>query len=829
MKIFPPIWLLLLTMACEQTRNSQVASTNCQFTSCPNSDTTPFDSRSPWPKFRGNMQQNGRSAWVPLITDAEPWSFASGKGVFSSPIIAADQTILFGSADHNFYALNADGSLRWKVPTGEIVDSSGLVDRHGKVYFGSGDGYLRAVELASGNLIWDFLAEDPVQTKAYIRWFEGNVAVGKDGTLYAPNDNFRLYALDADKGESTWTFPLNDQSWSSPAVDPDSGHLFFGSNYIAPFAVVGSFYKNIFALNPAGKILWRQGVQASVAASPLLSLHNFIVVGSFDGSVRAYRKNDGQEVWNFRTGDHLYSSPAELSNGWIIQASTDGRVYALDGTNGQLQWTFDAREPIRSSPAVDGADHIYFGGGDGALYVLEKNGQLRFRLQLIEADRNDLNASPALGREAVYIAGEDGVLWSVPYDYCLGSRGQADVRCSRHTNPQASIDLQAISAFGSYRQSADITIGPSEVLALRLTQDLKSLDEEAILDPASIQILGLDHLVTVQVGGDQKTLYVLPKDRWGLPGSTLAMTLKVVYKKGFQRKGLKREGGTVAGQLQKTWNVHIQSGDLLKGQAFALSRLAVPVPSIMPSYNQIGFDSLSYVVRIISGNDQQGLAYMLPAGVDKQGNISELAGKPFALNFERTEGSLRFWNNGGFEAQALNFTIPFEDFRIEADASEVARLFARTGCARIPTYGYFLRALGFCSSQDDQLSVFGAAAWRVLDRPFQDQNALQDAQLKKDWLGRPKLRLILDALAMDPQRPLSIILQNARQGTRMKTFIEYARLDGDGATAQLDLLLKDWPSGADSISGVDWTVHILQGPRKIGQWQIPGSRSSTSL
>ncbi len=35
------------------------------------------------------------------------------------------------------------------------------------------------------------------------------------------------------------------------------------------------------------------------------------------------------------------------------------------------------------------------------------------------ATRNQLNSSPALGTKGVYIGSQDGMVWFVPYDYCL--------------------------------------------------------------------------------------------------------------------------------------------------------------------------------------------------------------------------------------------------------------------------------------------------------------------------------------------------------------------------------------------------------------------------
>ena len=52
--------------------------------------------------------------------------------------------------------------------------------------------------------IWQFDA-DAAQHDSYNDWWEGNVGIGFDGTLYAGNTNFNYYAVDA-QGALDWVY-----------------------------------------------------------------------------------------------------------------------------------------------------------------------------------------------------------------------------------------------------------------------------------------------------------------------------------------------------------------------------------------------------------------------------------------------------------------------------------------------------------------------------------------------------------------------------------------------------------------------------------------------
>ncbi len=219
----------------------------------------PLDPASPWPKFRADARQSGRSAVRPARSDARPWTFATGKGVFSSPVIDGEGTAYIGSADHAFYAIRADGSLKWKFLTGEIIDSSALLDDRGRVYVPSGDAHLYALDRESGRELWRFRAHTPEQVEALhdievfnVDWWEGNVAMLADGTLLAGNDNYLYYRIDRDTGTDRGHLVSNELGWSLPAVNARTGRVFFGSMFVA--------LRNLFAFDAeSGEKIWSSG------------------------------------------------------------------------------------------------------------------------------------------------------------------------------------------------------------------------------------------------------------------------------------------------------------------------------------------------------------------------------------------------------------------------------------------------------------------------------------------------------------------------------------------------------------------------------------------
>lgn len=282
-------------------------------------------------------------------TTPDPWDL-----YLSSPAVV-DGTVYFGCGDNFVYALDAaDGSLRWKFKTGDVVHASPAV-ANGTVYIGSFDTYFYALDARTGAQRWKFkTGEDPVAHNQ--TGLEGSAAVA-DGAVYFGCRDSNFYALDAQTGGLRWK-RSNNQSWviASPAVA--NGLVYYVTSdthrFIALDAKTGS---DVYSLS--GNLY--------LFSSPAIA-GNRAYFGSFDGRLRAvdlekrafcdefatpsYRQNaakyltaDGElkpNVWTGETLDDIIvalytrvfalgsivSAPA-VADGTVFVTSVDGRLYAL--------------------------------------------------------------------------------------------------------------------------------------------------------------------------------------------------------------------------------------------------------------------------------------------------------------------------------------------------------------------------------------------------------------------------------------------------------------------------------------------------------------------
>ncbi len=697
----------------------------------------PLDSSSPWPKFRANELQNGRSRVIPKIdASAKPWTYQTQKGIFSSPVVDKDGTVYVGSADQKFYAIRKNGQIKWILNTGEIIDSSALLDNSGHVYFGSGDQHIYCADRETGKVLWKFKAHsvEEVQKefgiKTYnVAWFEGNISMLKDGTILAPNDNYLVYAVKREDGKRVNQFFGNEMIWSAPAVNTNTGRIFFGTTFMAQ--------KNIYCYDSAsGKQLWTTGGLGTVAATILLTNNNTngaLIVGGFDGFVRAIAQDSGKQLWKFGTRDHIYASAAQLSDGTIIQPSADGTVYALDPKSGKVKWAFDTLEPIRSSPAVDGNDTIYVGSGEGRLFCINPDGTLRWAYRCITDDRNDLNASPALGNEGVYVAGESGGIFYIPYDYPLSAAGKKDPLCTlgpKEDLPENGTFMIYTTRFGALEMKTPEVIDANEPLTFSLF--VRNADDTVLSaidrDSIKVNVTGSPKMM-VAVSANRRFISLVPQETWTAPaGGTITVNVKGTWTAKLSRFGMKFFGGSKGGDIDQSYTfkvaprstgrmpykIPVKSGD--PSASFEFARLAAPLPTMLPSWNQIGFDSLHYLAGAVEGKGNRALFWVIGGKLENGVTVIDPTLEvryPVMLDYDG--GLVTFSNYEGFKINFVgSWDMPFGLYRHASKADPVTgKILTRAAfngvalCDDIEFYGKGLKLMGMSEFDTGKMAIYG--------------------------------------------------------------------------------------------------------------------------
>jgi outer membrane protein assembly factor BamB len=264
------------------------------------------------------------------------WSVDLGLGrQTSSPTLGPDGTIYVVSGAGKLFALAPDGTVNWTVQTGPALKAAPAVGADGTVYVASMDGNLYAIAVPPGAgakegwVRWSFAFDEhrgstPLVTAAVpppgadAIGSGASPTLGPDGTIYVGANNSNFYAVTPD-GKLKWLYEAEREVagiWSSAALSPDGGTLYFGANK-----------GGIYALNAA----------------------------------------DGSPRWQFKIYGSVYTSPTLDSKGTLYTGSTIGRVFALDSATGELILDYDAGAPVWTAPALR---------PDGSLVVADTNGRV---------------------------------------------------------------------------------------------------------------------------------------------------------------------------------------------------------------------------------------------------------------------------------------------------------------------------------------------------------------------------------------------------------------------------------------------------------------------
>jgi outer membrane protein assembly factor BamB len=338
----------------------------------------------------GNISEWSKPLPIAVGKDIIKWRFEATSSIYSTPALDNDDNIYFGTEDGNLYSLNPDGSLRWQFQTRGPIYTSPTIGKNG-IYFGCSDSTLYCLDF-DGKELWEFRVGEEIYSTP---------AIDQRGVVYFGCDDGIFYAIN-DNGKLLWSYQTGDELPFSPAIGPD------GTIYVIS--------DSVYAFTPAGKkrYAFPPPEDGYYATSPIVDQQSIVYSGNTNGYLYAILPN-GRMKWRAAVleEDQIRS---ELSIGLgdtILLGCEDGFVYKK-GKFGSLIPVYESDDEVFAAPVMDEQGHIYFLSDDGYFYCLERNGKLRWKLEIAMDEKSVLTSSTAtIGKDGtIYVGTQDNYLYA---------------------------------------------------------------------------------------------------------------------------------------------------------------------------------------------------------------------------------------------------------------------------------------------------------------------------------------------------------------------------------------------------------------------------------
>jgi quinohemoprotein ethanol dehydrogenase len=273
----------------------------------------------------------------------------------------------------------------------------------GVIYLGAGHGVVHAVQATTGKLLWRYDAKAPEAAGAKLRvaWGIRGIAFWK-GRVYAGTTDGRLIALNANDGSL---------AWSVQTVDPNDGATITGAPRAFNGKIVIGFAGEDFSPlrgyvtaydAETGKLVWRfytvpgkPGTPDGAASDSVMDMAAKTWTGEW------WKYGGGGGAWNAMTYDpdfnRLYIGTGNgTPMNWKIRSPGGGdnlfiaSVVAVNADTGQYAWHYQtapgdswdydsANDMTLATLRIDGADRkvLLHAAKNGFIYVIDRsNGKL---------------------------------------------------------------------------------------------------------------------------------------------------------------------------------------------------------------------------------------------------------------------------------------------------------------------------------------------------------------------------------------------------------------------------------------------------------------------
>ncbi len=356
------------------------------------------------------------------------WDFNVGDiDALAEPVISGDK-VYQGTMEGYVYALNLSGGgseklIAWKYKAEGSVNTAVSVE-NGSVFFGDNSGAVYCLNEEDGKAKWKFQVQKP--EKGARKHFTSPVI--HNDCLYIGGADKHMYCLDALSGALLWKVEADDWIRSSPLVDDNNIH----------FATISG---RIYNLNPKGKIRWDLKISDHAIYADLAGKDDKVLIT--DSNLMLYCLNSkGKRIWEKSvlcafeneqgeriftdqiSGGTYYQSKPTAAGGSLFFGTPSGFLYSVDAGTGEENWKFEMGAAISVGPAIaDGKVYAGQQGSERFFYCLDaETGELVWKQTIpggwvwgSAAVDDGLVYVPTVSGYAVCLDGETGhIVWMYP-------------------------------------------------------------------------------------------------------------------------------------------------------------------------------------------------------------------------------------------------------------------------------------------------------------------------------------------------------------------------------------------------------------------------------
>lgn len=283
--------------------------------------------------------------------------------------------------------------------------SGGLAVSYEKIYFGTEDGVVFALNASTGETEWQVKVRGEVIATPSI---DENIVLVNTGSGI-------MYALDAFSGEEKWTYESDVPALSLRGISAPvaaNGGAIVGT-------ATGKLVVNIIA---SGQTAWEQAVASPSGATelerivdidsqPLVVAGNIYVI-SFDGTLASVELRSGRVIWKREYGS--YRRVTSDGNDLYV-TDINSNIFKIDRRNGVELWSQNSLKKRNLTAAEPIGDYVVAGDKFGVLHWLNKSdGKVVSQLDIGGDDEDEgIYAAPVVSGKRLYTQTREGELFAL--------------------------------------------------------------------------------------------------------------------------------------------------------------------------------------------------------------------------------------------------------------------------------------------------------------------------------------------------------------------------------------------------------------------------------